>query len=569
MGGDVGSQYTPAAGFAQGIRYRVESLGERSTDGSITVVFGGDGSVASNGFWSALTMATTLSLPLLFVIEDNGYAISVTSPYQTPGANIAENLASFANLKIWSGSGTRPEETASIVHDAVEYVRAGNGPGMLRLTVPRLSGHTLADNQAYKTEDIHAREQADDPLTHLENYLVPQVVTQGGWLNLIAEVDEAVTAAMEASLNQGQPEPGKVLHHAYSSPDSVQQVGGIRAGGIALPQGTETPTPPNPMRINMIEAIRRTLDTELALNPFLLVFGEDVGEKGGVHAATLGLQTTHGVGRVFDTSLSEEGIIGRSVGLAYAGLMPVPEIQFRKYADPATEQLNNIGTTRWRTAGKFAVPVVVRIPGGYRKIGDPWHSVTSEVVFAHQPGWKLAFPSNAEDTVGLLRTALRGDDPVIFFEHRAMLDAGWARRPYPGDEYIIPFGKASFLSRGDDLTIVTWGAMVERCEEALRRNPVSVDLIDLRTIVPWDRKAVLDSVKRTSRCLVVHEDIALGGFGAEIASTIGEEIFLYLDAPVTRLAAPPVPVPFNTGLMDNVVPTVERIATAISDLLAF
>jgi 2-oxoisovalerate dehydrogenase E1 component len=272
---------------------------------------------------------------------------------------------------------------------------------------------------------------------------------------------------------------------------------------------------------------------------------------------------------VFDTSLSEEGIIGRAVGMALAGLAPVPEIQFRKYADPATEQLNNCGTIRWRTANRFAAPIVVRMPGGYRKIGDPWHSVTSEIVFAHQPGWRLAFPSNAEDAVGLLRAALRGNDPVIFFEHRAMLDAAWARRPYPGDDYVLPFGRARFLSHGDDLTVVTWGAMVERCEQAMAGLEAGVELIDLRTIVPWDETAVLDSVRKTSKVIIVHEDIGLGGFGAEIAATIADKALMDLDGPVGRVTAPSVPVPFNTELMDAVVPTVEQIRAKMEDLLAF
>jgi 2-oxoisovalerate dehydrogenase E1 component len=319
----------------------------------------------------------------------------------------------------------------------------------------------------------------------------------------------------------------------------------------------------------MIEAIRRTLDVELALNPRLLVFGEDVGLKGGVHAATLGLQTTYGDGRVFDTSLSEEGIIGRAVGMAYAGLVPVAEIQFRKYADPATEQINNCGTVRWRTNGRFAAPIIVRIPGGYRKIGDPWHSVTSEVTFTHQPGLLFAAPSNAEDTVGLLRAALRGNDPVIFFEHRAMLDAAWARRPYPGDDYLLPFGKARFVTQGDELTVVTWGAMVERCELAAQQSRAGLEIIDLRTLSPWDETAVFESVRKTSKCLIVHEDIGFGGFGAEIAAAVASSCFLDLDGPIERVTAPACPVPFSTELMEGVVPTVSEIRQKMEALLAF
>ncbi len=569
MAGDVGSQFTPAAGWAQAIRYRVEQLGETHLDGSMAIVFGGDGAVATNGFWSALTIATTLQLPMLFVVEDNGYAISVKGPAQTPGSNIAKNLASFSGLTIWDGSGTQPVETADLVWTAVHHVRSGAGPGLLRLTVPRLSGHSSVDNQAYKSKEETAEEWLRDPIPALRRYLVPEQMSEAEWEGMVVEAKTAVHAARDAALAESHPDPDTVTTWAFSDAAKPQEVGGLLPEGVYLPSGSAVPHVTDPRRINMIEAIRRTLDVELELNTRCLVFGEDVGAKGGVHAATLGLQHKFGAGRVFDTSLSEEGIIGRSVGMAIAGLMPVPEIQFRKYADPATEQLNNCGTVRWRTNGRFAAPLVVRIPGGYRKIGDPWHSVTSEVIFAHAPGWLLAVPSNAEDTVGLLRTALRGNDPVIFFEHRAMLDAAWARRPYPGDDYLLPFGQAKVVMEGKDLTVVTWGAMVERCELAAQQVAASIEIIDLRTLVPWDKTAVLASVRKTSRCLVVHEDIGLGGFGAEIAATLVAEAFLDLDAPIERVTAPAVPVPFSTTLMEGVVPTVALIRQRMENILAF
>ncbi len=569
MSGDVGSQFTPAAGWAQALIYHKTVLKNTDAGNSIAVVFGGDGAVATNGFWSALTIATTLQLPLLFVVEDNQYAISVKSPLQTAGANVAQNLASFKNLAIWDGCGTNPAETADLVHTAVRHMREWSGPGLLRLTVPRLSGHSSVDNQAYKTEAEKAAEWQNDPIPALQKYLVPALMREDQWEQLMADAKQDVARACDEAQAQPHGDPATVTRFAFSSRNAPQQVGGLMAAGIALPTGTETPDPPDPRRINMIEAIRRTLDVELALNPRLLVFGEDVGVKGGVHAATLGLQTQYGDGRVFDTSLNEEGIIGRAVGMAYAGLMPVPEIQFRKYADPATEQINNLGTIRWRTNGRFAAPVVIRIPGGYRKIGDPWHSVTSEVTFAHQPGLLFACPANAEDTVGLLRTALRGNDPVIFFEHRAMLDAAWARRPYPGDNYMIPFGKARLVTTGADLTVVTWGAMVERCELAAAQLDAGIEIIDLRTLSPWDETAVFQSVQKTSKCLIVHEDIAFGGFGAEIAAAVVAACFLDLDAPVERVAAPAVPVPFNTHLMEGVVPTVAAIGQRMEKLLVF
>jgi 2-oxoisovalerate dehydrogenase E1 component len=569
MSGDVGSGYTPAVGWAQSLMYRANELGEEDRRGSIAVAFGGDGSVASNGFWSALTIATTQNLPVLFFIEDNGYAISVVGPAQTPGANIADNLASFQNLHILQGSGTQPAEASALIVQAVEYVREWQGPCLLRLTVPRLSGHTGIDTQAYKPPEMLEEEWSRDPIKGLHDYLVPALMDEPSWEALVEEVTGEVQRTADEALRAPQPNVSVVERFAMFEPGMPSQVGGLASEGITLPSGTDVPSAPTAGRIGMVEAVRMTLDHELSINPRLLVFGEDVGLKGGVHAATDGLMKKHGERRVFDTSLSEEGIIGRALGMAYAGLMPVPEIQFRKYADPATEQLHNAGTIRWRTENKFAAPMVVRMPGGFRKIGDPWHSVTSEIDFAHAVGWIVAFPSNAEDAVGLLRTAMRGSDPVIFFEHRAMLDAPWARRFYPGDEYMIPFGKAKKISEGDDLTVVTWGAMVERCQLAAKELGESIEILDLRTISPWDREAVLESVKKTARCLIVHEDIEFGGFGAEVAATVVQEAFLYLDGPVTRLGAPSVPVPFNTGLMDGVVPTVARIQEKMAYLLAY
>lgn len=570
MAGDVGSQFTPAAGWAQALCYRHHELGEDELEGSIAVVFGGDGAVATNGFWSALTMATTLQLPLLFVVEDNGYAISVERWLQTPGGNIADNLASFQNLRIWQGSGSDPAQAADLVQKAVAYTRSWQGPALLRLVVPRLSGHSSHDNQTYKPQEVLEDENARDPLPALHDYLVPGRMSEESWQALASDVDLEVRQACERALAQPEPDSATVTSFVWSDDDQPAQMGGLSAAGITLPAGSDRPQPHDRRRINMVEAVRRTLDVELALNRRCLVFGEDVGVKGGVHTATLGLQSKYGEGRVFDTSLSEEGIVGRAVGMALAGLMPAAEIQFRKYADPATEQLRNLGTLRWRTANRFAAPVVVRMAGGYgRKVGDPWHSVTSEVEFAHTPGWRIAFPSNAEDAVGLLRAALRGDDPTIFFEHRAQMDAAWARRPYPGDDYVLPFGRARITRDGARLTVVTWGAMVERCEQAATEVGDDVEIIDLRTIVPWDQGTVERSIRKTSKCLIVHEDIAFGGFGAEIAAVIAQDSFMHLDAPVRRLGAPSIPVPFNYQLMNAVVPRVDQIAAAMRELITF
>jgi len=571
MSGDVGSQYTPSVGWAQAITYYRDVIGDRSYDRSIAVVLGGEASVATNGFWSALTIATTLKLPILFYIEDNGYGISVPSHLQTPGGNIAANLASFRDLYIREGEGFEPAEAARLFEDVIGHVRGGNGPALLRLKVPRLGGHSGQDTQAYKSPEFLADEQACDPLPRLKKYLIPAVISESEFADLEARVASDVNAALEGALARPEPDPARVTRYRFAEVDAdgkpdLQQIGGLAATGYELPNSTDQPQP-EAQRTNMLTAIRRTLEHELRINPRVLVFGEDVGPKGGVHAATMGLQDTFGDKRVFDTSLSEEGIIGRAVGMAIAGLMPVAEIQFRKYADPATEQLNNCGTIRWRTANRFAAPIVVRLPGGFAKVGDPWHSVSGEAMWAHAIGWQMCFPSNAEDAVGLLRAALRSDNPTIFFEHRHLLDGPWARRPYPGDDYVLPMGRAKVTQSGDALTVVTWGAMVERCELAAKKVGESIEIIDLRTISPWDRQAVLDSVARTRRCLIVHEDGMTAGFGAEIAAVVAQHAFFSLDAPIQRLAIPDVPVPHNFGLMEAVVPGIESIAKRITEVL--
>jgi 2-oxoisovalerate dehydrogenase E1 component len=568
--GGVGAQYTPAVGWAQSIRYHARVLKDARYEGSIAVVHGGDASTATNGFWSALNIATAARLPLLFYIEDNGYGISVKSELQTPGGNIAANLTAFRKLQILDGSGSDPLLAATLMREAVTAVRNDEGPVLLRLTVPRLSGHSGQDTQAYKSPQELAEEQSRDPLPALHDLLVPEHMTQEQWRQAEQDAHSDALRALERVEARPPPDAKAVTRFAFSELRAdggleLQQQGGVRAHGVTPAAGSDVPLREG-ARINMLTAIRRTLEHELSINSRVVVFGEDVGRKGGVHAATLGLQGRFGAQRVFDTSLSEEGIIGRAVGMALAGLMPVPEIQFRKYAEPAAEQLNDCGTMRWRTANRFAAPMVVRMPGGFFKCGDPWHSQSNEVQFAHAIGWRLAMPCNAEDAVGLLRAALRGNDPTIFFEHRAMLDGAWARRPYPGDDYVLPFGRARCIRAGAELSVICWGAMVERCEQAAAGSCIDAEVLDLRTLVPWDREAVLQSVAKTHRCLIVHEDNLSAGFGAEVAATVAREAFYELDAPIERLAMPDVPSPHNPLLLDAVLPSVAHIVQAMRDL---
>ena len=563
--GDVGAQYTPAAGWAQAIQYHRDELGEKDWSKAIAVAHGGEGSIAANGFWAALNIASTRKIPMLFFIEDNAFAISVRSHLQTPGADLSANLRGFKHLHIIDGDGSDPEDAPKKIAEAVAYVRAGKGPCLLHLRVPRITGHTFIDDQSYKTKSEKQSDLKRDPLTRLKKFL-PDL----DWATLERDVAAEVRAALDEVASWPDPDPATVTQNVFAG--DVGRVGGgvsIYPADYSTTAAVSRPTTEG-TRINLIDAVRRTLEAEMTRDPRVVVFGEDVGAKGGVHGATAHMQEKFGDGRVFDTSLSEEGIIGSAVGMALAGLRPVPEIQFRKYADPATEQINDMGTMRWRTAGKFSAPVLIRIPVGFgKKIGDPWHSVTGEAIYAHTIGLRLAFPSNAEDAVGLLRTALRGDDPTIFFEHRILLDTAMARRPYPGDEYMLPFGQASVVAQGDALTVVTWGAMTHRVVEAAQSHEGRVEILDLRTISPWDKSRVLESVRKTGKCLIVHEDGITGGFGAEIAATIAEQVFTDLDAPLARIAVPDVPIPYNSGLMNAVLPQVADMERKIQIMLAY
>ncbi|HEY9226426.1 MAG TPA: transketolase C-terminal domain-containing protein, partial [Gemmatimonadaceae bacterium] len=449
-------------------------------------------------------------------------------------------------------------------------VREGNGPALVRLTVPRLSSHSGPDNQrGYRTDAEIAEDAKRDPLPRLRAHLVPSILSEQEWSDLEAEVARDVEAGLAAARARPNPDPSTVARWVYAddTPGSPQAFGGMSREERAALDGTTTPSESGDV-VRFAEAVRRTLRRELDVNPKVLVFGEDVGRKGGVHLVTEGLQKQFGEQRVFDTSLSEEGIIGRAVGMAISGLVPVAEIQFRKYADPAAEQLNNTGTMRWRTANRFAAPIVVRMPGGYGKdVGDPWHSLSDEVRFAHAYGWQVAIPSNAADAVGLLRSAMRGANPTIFFEHRSLLMTSDGSARYPGDDYVVPFGKATVLREGSDLSLVTWGALTHRCAEAAARFGDRVELIDLRSIAPWDRACVLESVRKTGRCIVAHEDNITAGFGAEIAATVAKEAFWYLDAPVDRVAVEDIPMPYHPTLLDAVLPSVDRIAERIEATL--
>ncbi len=562
--GDVGAQYTPAAGWAQAITYHRDMLEQTDWNGAIAVAMGGEGSTAANGFWAALNIVTTLQLPMVFSIENNNYGLSVPSELQTPCGDITGNLSCFANLLTVDADGTDPAQAWQAICQAVEHARSGAGPVLLQLHVVRLTGHTFIDDQSYKSSAEKASEIERDPLEKLKAF----IASPDEWQRLENEVQSELAAGLAEAEASPEPDPAQARQHLFFEGQAPKQ-GGLRPENAHLPPGSDTPQPSGP-RLNLIDAVRQTLENEMTRNPRLLVLGEDVGVKGGVHGATRDMQAHFGPQRVFDTSLSEEGIIGRSVGMALSGLLPVPEIQFRKYADPAYEQIDDLGTLRWRTANNFAAPIIIRIPVGFsKKTGDPWHSVSGEAIYAHTLGWRIAYPSNAEDAVGLLRTALRGDDPTIFLEHRLLLDTSEGRRPYPGDDFCLPFGQAARLIDGAELTVVTWGAMVLRCLEAANPFAGRVSLLDLRTIIPWDQEAVLESVRQTGKVLIVHEDTLTNGFAGEISAVIASQAFSDLDAPIERMGVPDIPIPYNIGLMEAIVPSAAAIQSRMEQLLAF
>jgi 2-oxoisovalerate dehydrogenase E1 component len=558
--GDVGAQFTPAIGWAQAVKYRAESMGEQEYRGAVGLAHAGDGATSTNGFWSAINIAAQHRLPYIMLIEDNRYALSVPWRYQTAAPSVVDNLANFQGVRIRSVEGGDIPALYDALRQAVEGARNGEGPQLAHVKVPRLTGHNWQDPAAYKTAQEKEEDANRDPLARLSAWLQSE---HGVTAAQVEEMQARATAfareQADAAWTEGrEPQRSDALTHVFAPPRDLAETEPLKEGP----------------RLTMQQAILKTLDDEMAYDPTVLVFGEDVGAFGGVHRVTDGLQVKYGEARCFDTSLNEEGIVGRSIGIALAGLRPVPEIQFRKYADPAHEQITDAGSVRWRTNGRFGGPIVLRIPVGYQLMGgDPWHAVCGEAVFAHLPGWQIAYPSTAADAVGLLRTALRGDDPVVFLEHRLLYRYREANAQYPGPDYMLSFGKAARVRDGDDALIVTWGDSVYRSLEAANAVAQSVGaetrILDLRTVVPWDKEAVMSAVKEIGRVLIVHEDTITCGFGAEIAAQVADEAFAYLDAPVKRVACVDVPSPTHHNLFDAVMPTTEKIQKALEDLVRF
>ena len=567
----TGTQFLQAVGCAEASRHT-------EANGEITLVSGGEGSTSEGEFWEALNAACLKRLPLLFLIQDNGYAISVPIECQTAGANISQLVSGFPGLWQREVDGTDFLASYRVLAEAAAYCRQGTGPALVHAHVIRPYSHSLSDDERmYKTPAERQAEAERDPVLRLPKWLVDEGVLDRHRLQIVLhEIDEEVQQATQRALDEPAPDPGSALEHLYS--DAVDPCSSEFA---AEPQFSGDPK-------TMVDLLNATLREEMRRNPKILVFGEDVADcsreanlrevkgKGGVFKVTAGLQTEFGPDRSFNTPLAEAAIIGRAIGLATRGLKPVPEIQFFDYIWPAMMQLRDeLPTLRWRSNGGFSCPAVVRVAiGGYLNGGAIYHSQCGEVEFTHIPGLRVVMPSNALDACGLLRTALRCDDPVLFLEHKRLYREPYNRSPHPGEDFTIPFGLAKVVKPGHSLTVVTYGALVQKsllaATQIERRNArVSIEIIDLRTLAPYDWEAIRRSVEKTSRVLVAHEDTLSWGYGAEIAARIGDELFGKLDAPVRRVGALDTWVGYHPRLEAAILPQTETLTAEMERLLAY
>ena len=568
----TGTQYLQSAGCAQAGRYLAPDSDE------VTLVCSGEGATSEGEFWEAVNAACLENLPLVFLIEDNGYAISVPVENQTAGGNVARVLSGFPNLKRLEVDGTDFIASYQVFSEAVAYARARKGPALVHATVTRPYSHSLSDDERlYKTMAERAIEEERDPLIKFPEWLVSEGILDRQSLQVIVhEVDREIQQATDRVLRADPPPKGSALHFLYSD-----KVDPTSAEFEAEPQFSGDPR-------TMVDSINRTLHEEMQRDSRIIVFGEDVADcsraanltevkgKGGVFKATAGLQVKYGAQRCFNSPLAEAGIVGRAIGMAERGLKPVVEIQFFDYIWPAMMQLRDeLATIRWRSNNRFSAPAVVRVAiGGYLNGGAIYHSQCGEVIFTHIPGLRVVMPSNALDAAGLLRTAIRCDDPVLFLEHKRLYREPYNRSQHPGADYTIPLGKAKVVKSGQSLTVITYGALVQKMLQAAlqveQRYPdKSIEIIDLRTLAPYDWEAIRASVEKTSRIMIAHEDVLSFGYGAELAARVAGELFQHLDAPVGRVGALDTWVGYNPLLEYEILPQVENLAAEAERLITF
>jgi len=536
----------------------------------------GEGSTSEGEFWEAVTTACTRRAPVLFLVEDNGYAISVPVDIETPGGDISRLVRAFPGLHVDSIDGTDFFESLRAMRNAAEYVRARKGPALVHARVIRPYSHSHTDDEKlYKPAAEREAEARRDPIVKFAEFLRTQHLA-----------DDAELAAMAAEIDRELDEAAQEAITAPRSPKETANLYVFSPDVDPTSAAFETPAQPEGKADTMVAAINRTLKDEMARDPHIVVFGEDVADashadalkevpgKGGVFKATHGLQRLYGADRVFNTPIAEAGIIGRGVGMATRGLKPVVEIQFFDYIWPAMMQLRNeMSMLRYRSANHFSCPMVVRVPiGGYLRGGGPYHSQSGESIFAHCPGIRIAYPSSAVDAAGLLRTAIRCDDPVMFLEHKHLYRQTYNKGEYPGRDFMIPFGKASLKRDGTDALVITWGALVQRSLVAAHqaeKHDIHAAVLDLRTIAPYDWDQIATLVKRTNRVIVAHEDQMTCGFGAELAARIGGELFEYLDAPVRRVAALDTPVAYCPDLEEEILPQTSDILAALTEITQY
>ncbi len=575
----TGTQCLHAIGAAEAGRYYqkiedIEGREELFQDDEVMYLSVGEGTTSEGEFWESLNAACLERLPVVYLIEDNGYAISVPVEVQTAGGDISRLVASFPGLFVQRIDGTDFVESYRAMQEAVAYARARKGPAFVHATVTRPYSHSLSDDERlYKTADERTAESERDPIARMAQLLTSEGLTSAAELDaIVKDVEREVNDAADRAIAAEKPSKDSVGLYVYSP--TVDPASDEFASSAAPAPDSKPET--------MVAAINRTLKDEMARNPRIIVFGEDVADcsreaslksvsgKGGVFKVTHGLQRTFGSVRVFNSPLAEAAIVGRGVGMAVRGLKPVVEIQFFDYIWPAMMQMRDeMSMLRYRSNNAFSCPMVIRVAtGGYLRGGAPYHSQSGESIFAHCPGIRIAFPSNAQDAAGLLRTAIRCDDPVLFLEHKHLYRQTYNKGEYPGPDYTIPFGKAAVRRDGVDVVVLTWGALVQRsllAAQQAEKDGISAMVVDLRTIMPYDWDTIAHAVARTNRVVIAHEDQLTCGFGAELAARVAGDLFEHLDAPIRRVAALDTPVAYHPDLEEAILPQAADVLKAIRE----